>query len=237
MSRDTTNVNSSFGQQVRDLRRQVKRLTQRELADEAGVENKTISRIESIKKGQSRSFDTKNLQSIAKALGTSLDELLNPMDLSSVRDEIIRYSSRGESVNLVTGEGSEWRELMSEIQRNFGVVDLENPATATRAGLVKEILKALGKNVEVPSEPGEDLVVLARRLPEQPASRLALLHFDLVEERSQYGLDLFHTLRYLIMEEPRKLLLLVQSRTPLSELLPEDHPISNITIQTVFLRG
>jgi transcriptional regulator with XRE-family HTH domain len=48
-----------------------------ELASEAGVNRKTISRIENIKEHETREFYTTNLHQIAQALGTTLADLLN----------------------------------------------------------------------------------------------------------------------------------------------------------------
>ena len=65
---------------------------------------------------------------------------------------------------------------------------------------------------------------------------LALVHFDLVPERSAYGLDFFSTLRYLIMES-KTVSLLIQSRNHFVNLLPSNHPLSAIDMATVELKG
>ena len=96
MSRDTTGIDLLFGQRVRELRKKMrnkegKRLTQKELAEEAEVEQKTISRIENVKtdpKSESKpQFDTKNLQDIARALGTTLPELLDTNESKTIDQE------------------------------------------------------------------------------------------------------------------------------------------------------
>ena len=160
-------------------------------------------------------------------------------DWLAAHDAILRYLRRNESVNLVIYENPKWRELIDHLREDFlddlGIVDLQRGATVPRQGLVSEILKTFGMNIQVPREP-KDLVVLDQRLSARAQSRLALLHFDLVAERRRYGIDLFSTLRYLLMES-RKLTLLAHSRAPFSELLPRDHPLSAIDIQTVELRG
>ncbi len=245
MPQQTIKVDLSFGQKVRNLRRE-KGWRQKELADKVRVTTRTIRRIENVKAGESRSFDTRNLESIAKVLETTLDNLSRidddqPDDWATAHDKILRYLQRNESVNLVTQERSKWRELIENLCNEFlgalRIVDLQRGNTVSRRGLVAAILEAFNIIIEtLPSEPGEELVILDRRLSERQLSRLALLHFDVVPDRPDYDVNLFAALRYLLMES-RKLVLLVQSHKPFSELLPKDHPLSAITIQTVFLRG
>jgi|SRR6185369_10731878 len=156
------------------------------------------------------------------------------------RDETRRFLERGQSVNLVVNGDVEWRGLVADLQRgdlaDLVQVDLAKGVTASRRGLISEILRAFGMTVAVPPEP-EDLGELDRFLSGRKRSRLALTHFDLTASRPAYGVDLFAALRYLIMES-RKLVLLVQSRRPFATLLPAGHPLSEITgIQTVELRG
>lgn len=164
----------------------------------------------------------------------------------STRDELVRRLQTDQSVNLVVPRKPsfsrpEWRKLIDHIQEDYplelGVVDLENPMTASRRALVGEMLNAIGINVSVP-DPPEDLVVLGRAFDarSKPA-RLALFHFDMVKQRQQYEIDLFSSLRYL-MTEKRKLVLLIQSRMNFVELLPTEHPLSSISnLKTVELMG
>ncbi|MBI1924513.1 toll/interleukin-1 receptor domain-containing protein [Candidatus Poribacteria bacterium] len=155
------------------------------------------------------------------------------------RDEILQFLWRNESVNLVVSGNPKWHELIGHLRDDFledlGIVDLGRGAAVPRQGLVEEILKAFGIVTTVPAEP-KDLVVLDRMLSARSLSRLALLHFDLVNFRPHYGIDLFSTLRYLLMES-RKLVLLAQSRTPFAALLPQNHPLSTIDMKTVELKG
>ena len=152
------------------------------------------------------------------------------------RDEVQRFLSRGQSVNLVIlGEGVAWRSLVEGLDLlGMGIVDLQKGSTASRRGLVSEMLRSLGVAVRVPAEP-DDLAELDRVLEERDRSWLGLTHFDLVAHRS-FGVDLFAALRYHTMES-RKLVLLVHSRTPFHALLPTDHPLSMIDIKTVELSG
>jgi hypothetical protein len=160
------------------------------------------------------------------------------------RDEIRRYLRRNESVNLVVHGKVKWEELIDSLSSDVDplgpigelpAVDLESGATVSRRGLVAEIVRALGGKIAIPPEP-EDLVVLDRFIGERTLSRLILKRFDWVAHRSQYGTDLFGTLRNLVTEQ-RKLVLLIQSRTPIQSLLPANHPLSSgFYVQTVELK-
>lgn len=153
------------------------------------------------------------------------------------RDEVRRFLGRGQSVNLVVdGRRIAWSPLIRQLgdELDLRYVDLENPATITRRGLVGELLRSAGAAGQVPAEP-EDLAELGRVIAERYATRVALAHFDLVKHRD-YGLDLFTTLRYLQMQL-KKLVLVVQSHKPFATLLPADHPLSEIDLKTVELRG
>ena len=64
-----------------------------------------------------------------------------------------------------------------------------------------------------------------------------MIHFDMVRFRPSYDVNLFGTLRYLMMDS-RKLVLLIESREFFANLLPAGHPLSSITtIKTVELNG
>ncbi len=70
-------------------------------------------------------------------------------------------------------------ELLDDLRRaelaDLVTVNLEKPATASRRGLVEEILRAFGMTAPVPSEP-EDLKELDRFLSARNRNRLALTH-------------------------------------------------------------
>jgi DNA-binding XRE family transcriptional regulator len=70
-------VNSSFGKNVQALRKELN-LSRKDLADRAGVSEKTIQRIESITDNQTGKFRTSHLGWIAKALKTTIDKLQPP---------------------------------------------------------------------------------------------------------------------------------------------------------------
>ena len=146
---------------------------------------------------------------------------------------------RDVSVNLVVRNRPKWRELIREIKSrvtDLGEVDLEAGLTASRRALVGEILQACGAPAAVPDEPN-DLVTLNRALLKRSVSRLAMIHFDMVRFRPSYDVNLFGTLRNLMMVS-RKLVVLIESRELFANLLPEGHPLSSITnIKTVELNG
>ena len=161
-------------------------------------------------------------------------------DWLQARDDIVRYLSRIDSVNLIVSGEPKWKELILHIKNDYfpdlGIVDLESGATASRRGLVAEILKACCSPTKVPKE-NEDLVELNRVLNERQISRLAIQHFDLVAYRHKtYSIDFFAALRNLIMNS-QKLIVIIQSRKPFLTLLPKDNPLSLIDLKTVELKG
>jgi hypothetical protein len=159
------------------------------------------------------------------------------------RDDIRRFLKRGESVNLTVQGNARWRPLIEDLRRpdgglgSLGVVDLEDPETYSRQGLVKAILSSCGTAGPVPDKP-QDLVALGRALRKRhTAAQVALTRFDHVTHRPEYEIDLFAAMRH-AMTESRKLVLLIQSRRPFLTLIPQDHPFSSITnLQTVELKG
>lgn len=156
-----------------------------------------------------------------------------------VRDQVARLLERGQSVNLVVRGRVAWRGLLDHLKADrlpqLALVNLEKGVTARRRGLIAEILHGLGHRLDLPDEP-DDLAELDRLICAGPRATVGLLHFDIVSKRPHYGADLFGALRYLMMDA-RKLVLLVESRTPFDALLPRDHPLSEIDIKTVELRG
>lgn len=156
-----------------------------------------------------------------------------------VRDEIVRFVDRRQSVNLVVTSKPKWRELIQHIQedhlKDLALVNLDRGATVSRSGLVMEILGALGSKGPVASPP-QDLAELDRVISSRSLSRLALLNFDHVNHRYDDKIDLFSALRFLIMDS-RKLVLLAESRAPFAALLPADHPLSQMDLKTVELKG
>lgn len=172
------------------------------------------------------------LEQCGADLGTTVPAWLE------ARDEIVRFLGRGESVNLVVDSAVNWRGLLDHVAADYikglAVVDLQPGATASRHGMLSAILKALGLPFQLPDEP-EDLGEFEHIISARSRSLVCLTHFDLVVYRPQYGIDLFASLRHLLMEA-RKLVLLMQSRTNFAALLPRDHPLSPIDIKTVELR-
>jgi hypothetical protein len=67
-------------------------------------------------------------------------------------------------------------------------------------------------------------------------SYVALRHFHRVEDRKHdYGMDLFASLRYLVMDERCLVLLAHTSKRPVELVLPQSHALSKIDFKTVEL--
>lgn len=160
-------------------------------------------------------------------------------DWLQVRDNIVRFLNRNDSINLVVSGRPKYHELIQHLKEDYfpdlGIVDLESGATTSRRGLVAEILKAFCIPAKVPPE-DEDLVELNQILNERTISKLAIEHFDLVVGRKSYDIDFFAALRNLIQTNP-KLIVLIQSRKPFAGLLLKDHPLSPLDLKIVELRG
>jgi hypothetical protein len=164
------------------------------------------------------------------------------------RDELETLLGRNCSVNLVVpkrGNGNgrpKWRELLDHLkERTFptlACVNLERGSAATRPGLVNMVLKAIGQEQPVPDKP-HDLRALDEALDRahgiaKGPPKLALTHFDMAAPRlGEYGIDLFAAIRSLV--EERRVVLLVQSHRAFVQLLPLDHPLSLIQLETVEL--
>lgn len=162
-------------------------------------------------------------------------------DWLAARDGIRKYLERNQSVNLVVnGDGVNWRGLLDHLAvdclTDLVRVDLQHPDTTSREGLLSAIAKAMGSIIKIPPKP-HDLAEFNRLFNGRTTPvRLCLSHFDLAAHREYYDVDLFSTLRHLNMET-RQLALLVQSKAPFGSLLPKDHPLSAMNLQSVELRG
>lgn len=170
--------------------------------------------------------------------GALLDACEAPTWQKAIRDTS-HYLNRGQSVNLVCDSDTLWKPLLrnvrNDLPESMGEVDLERGLAISRPGLVNLILEACGISCHVPAEP-EDLITLDAELSARNSpALLAMLHFDYAKRRENYGIDLFTTLRHLMMGS-RKLVLLAHSHQDFANLLPRDHPMSNINISTVDLR-
>jgi hypothetical protein len=145
---------------------------------------------------------------------------------------------RRKSVNLLIKGVPRWRELLAEVKRalpDLGIVDLDSGKTATQRGLADQILNVLiHLNGALPRD-NDHLAEFERLLEAAQPTRLALTHFDKVGER-KYHSDFYSSLRFLIMEK-RQLTLLVQSRAPFATLLPKNHALSFLEMETVELRS
>jgi hypothetical protein len=148
-----------------------------------------------------------------------------------VRDELVaKLRDQQQSVNLVVRGEPNWRALRDHLQQDFlpqlALVDLNDPATATLDGFVRQILLACGDHSPVPR--GKRSVEALNAIKGWPGVvYLALTGFDNVRAREKaYGPEPFFAFCHLL--ESRKLVLLIESRTSLWELLPKEHPLSNL---------
>jgi len=154
-------------------------------------------------------------------------------------DQTKTHLGRGESVNLVVKNGNvDWRLWVDQLRetrfKDIAVVDLEDPRAVPRKGLIGEILKATGRsNAPVPP-PQDDLPFFGNAIENGSRCHLAIKHFDIVKDRDHYGLDFFHSLRWLVMDA-RKLVLLAQTKVPIANLLPPENDVSKIDFKTVEL--
>lgn len=159
------------------------------------------------------------------------------------RDRVVRHLERGDSVNLVVTGKARWRPVVEHLREHpslgLGWVRLDSTEAMSRRSLVETILAECGCPAagSVPPKP-DDLVVLGRNLRTlSRAARLALTSFDHVGHRMHdYEVDLFVALRDLTMDA-RKLVLLVVSHAPFATLLPRDHPLSEMQVAMVELKG
>ena len=137
-----------------------------------------------------------------------------------------RHLERGESVNLVVGAAVQWQTFQQQLiearSNRLGVVDLRKPGTIPREGFVEEVLKATSGPLAspVPASP-HDLPLLAEKLLNGGPYHLLLSHFDLINapERQHYTDELARSLRWSCMDD-RSLVLVVQTRTPVANVLP-----------------
>lgn len=157
----------------------------------------------------------------------------------AARNDIVRFLKRRQSVNLlVTRDGVRWRELIEHLKNerfaHLACVDFQEPSTIPREGLLNSILSRLGARERVRHRPN-DLADFTRILSTYAAPvHIVIGHFDLAPQRKGYGADFFSAFRWLTMET-RKVVLLIQSRTPFAALLPRNNPLSAINIETVTL--
>ena len=151
-----------------------------------------------------------------------------------------RHLERHECVNVVVRGDVRWRPWLKELRASrfpkLAEVDLENPLAVPRHGLISEILRAVGRSRPVPPHRGDDLIELGRGLMGDEKSYIALRHFHRMEDRKEdYGIDLFASLRYLIMDAGCLVLLAHTSERPVELVLPQSHALSKIDFKTVEL--
>jgi hypothetical protein len=162
---------------------------------------------------------------------------MNPPAWLAALDKAKRHLERGECVNVQVNGEVDWRAWLDQLRQTrfskLEIVDLENPAAVSRNGLIGEMLRVTGRSRAIPSPP-DDLPELAKAFADGRRSYVAFVHFHRVAERRHYGMDLFSSLRFMVMDA-RQLVLLVQTRQPVATLLPPGHELSKIDFKTVEL--
>jgi hypothetical protein len=158
-------------------------------------------------------------------------------DWLAARDEIIKKLDDGQSVNFIVTAGAKWRELIEDVAnrpgKTFPLISMNAGETASRRSLIETILAKLHIQQTVPPPP-EDLPVLSRAIKQRHRTFFGLLRFDYVKGRHDYDKDLHGTLRNLVRDES-KLVLLVQSHAPFADVLPGREFISEDFLHPVFL--
>ncbi len=124
----------------------------------------------------------KVLQPCNAELGTTAPAWL------TARDDLVRYLQRNQSVNLVVQKDVKWRGLIDHITRDYladlAVVNLEDPDTTSRRGLLATISTALGARVALPEEPRDLAAFKAFLSARSSVARVTLTHFDLAPFRA-----------------------------------------------------
>jgi hypothetical protein len=178
----------------------------------------------------------KLLAACGSSLGTNASHWL------AVRDQLCECLKHNRSVNLiVSGNNVAWRGLIDHLARDCfpGLVrvDLHSARTIDRPVLLQEMLSGGTIATVLPAAP-RDLARFQEIIEARPGVTLLVLkHFDLARYR-EYGIDFLSTLRYLVTEV-RKLVVLIQSRTPFLSLVPEEHRVvlSSLILEHIELRG
>lgn len=157
----------------------------------------------------------------------------------AARDNCRTYLGRADSVDLwVRGHGIAWRPMIAQLKEtlapHFGILDLQDPRTTTRPGLLRCLLASIGVPAGLPNN-RDDLAAFGDRIEALPRwVTIAVENFDLLPRRFAGDLNLFTTLRWAIMEK-RKIVLLAQSHGGFANLIPRDNPLSPLVIHTVEL--
>ena len=176
------------------------------------------------------------LQACCADLGVAGPEWL------AVRDELRQDLALDRSVNLVvSGQDVAWRGLIDHLAEGPSTsmtrVDLYSARSIERHGLLASMLSEKEGEFNIPPAPC-DLAEFQRLLESRVGqSRVALIHFDQVQHRD-YGADYFTTLRHLVTEK-KKLVVLIQSRAPFQALLRPDSRLilSHLDVKNVELKG
>lgn len=157
--------------------------------------------------------------------------------------EVLNYLKNTDCVNIITPKYYKVDNIISDICKeiNMAEIDFASGITCTRKRFIKEILLKLNlESCNIPDVP-HDLEFFEDKIIKGSLKYLYFKHFDMVKVKKEcYDTHFFGSLRYLTMEmvdSSKKLVLLIQSHKPITELLPEDHPMSGIEAKIVRFKG
>jgi hypothetical protein len=164
---------------------------------------------------------------------------ISPLVWFQTRDEIRKHLLCHESVNLVVSGSVAWRGLVDSLSDEhlgrLGVVDLMQPAVATRPHFIAQLLaQACGvwRNLKEPA----DLIALSQELSTRTKPALiALLNADMFRHHVyKDDVPLFAALRFLVRDQ-NKLVVLIHSRTDFDQLMPPEYNFSPLDLYMIRL--
>jgi len=163
-------------------------------------------------------------------------------------EEVVRYLSADESVNLVSNGNASWRAVIAEaggrLDGGLPVVDLGDPETRARPRFLDALARAVGLGgVPTNGEPGADILAFSAALRRSEPARVAVKHFCECRGLPGFDHEFFNTLRHHRNDDGavvngvsrRRLSLLLHTKTSLFDLLPTDQRDSWNDCKTVKL--
>lgn len=163
-------------------------------------------------------------------------------------EEVVRYLSADESVNLVSNGTANWRAVIGEAGRRLDgglpVVDLGDPKKRARPRFLDALAGAVGLGgIQSNDEPGADILAFSVALERSDPVRVAVKHFCECRGLPGFDREFFNTLRYHRNDDGavvngvsrRRLSLLLHTKTSLFDLLPDGQKDSWNDCKTVSL--
>jgi hypothetical protein len=172
----------------------------------------------------------------------SIDFGVSVVDWLKAKEDVKMYLSRNQCVNLVVRDkNTKWKTLINHLAKDknidLKILDFESGRATFRPSAVQMIVEAAGYTISEPKN-ARALVVLDTelcKLPQGSPSRQAWLHFyDAMQRTKIYDRDFFSAIRNLVQDKKR-LVLLIHSRQPVAEWIEQTHDLSKIDFKTVWL--